>query len=227
MWAGRESLPHQGLAKIAAEAESADRAGEVADDGPLADGVAEDLVRRQTAAVGRLIREARRGRYSLEDLALRAGVSSGFLSQLERGRANPSMATLTKIAAALGLPLGDFFHGPRIEDRQVVRAATRRKLVLPDEGLVYEILTPDLKGSLAMLLSTIGPGFDNSKQPFQHQGEECVFVIRGWLDVVVAGDSFRLRAGDSMRYDPALPHWFRNPGKEPAQIVGAVTPPNI
>jgi transcriptional regulator with XRE-family HTH domain len=188
---------------------------------------AEELVRRQALAVGEVIREARRGRYSLEDLAQRAGVSAGFLSQLERGLSNPSMTTLTKIAAALDLPLGQFFQGPQLEGRMVVRAAARRKLVLPHEGLVYEILTPDLRGSLAMLLSTIGPGFDNSDEPFQHRGEECVFLLSGSLDVVVAGQAFSLEAGDSVRYDPSLPHWFRNRSTEPAQIVGAVTPPNI
>ena len=64
------------------------------------------------AFVGKVVRDARRGRFSVEDLSARAGVSSGLISQVERGLGNPSVTTLLKLARALDLPLNAFFEAP-------------------------------------------------------------------------------------------------------------------
>lgn len=180
--------------------------------------------------LGRLIRERRSGTYTVEALAKRAGVSAGLISQIERGRANPSFNTLSKLARALGLRIGDLLLDPRNDSgpaRMVVRRDERKRLQAGRSGLVYELLTPDLQRSLEVLRTQVPPGFQNETQPFQHAGEECVHLVTGTLEVSVADENFRLEAGDSITYDPSRPHWWHNPASDAAVIIGAVTPPSF
>lgn len=186
----------------------------------------EDQSAEQRAAkehLARVVAEARRGRMTVEELAVRAGVSSGLVSQIERGVGNPSYTTLLKIGKALELPLGSFFSDPSDSDMGVVRADRRKKLLLPD-GLTYESLTPDFQHQLAVLRTTVPPGFDDSDFPSRHPGEECVHVLSGALTFTSAGTTVSLEAGDSITHDSSLPHSIANTGEEPAVIVIAVTP---
>jgi mannose-6-phosphate isomerase-like protein (cupin superfamily) len=110
----------------------------------------------------------------------------------------------------------------------VVRATERKRLRLPTEnGLVYELLTPDLRGSLEVLRSQIPPGFDNRDRPFQHNGEECVHLLEGTLEVGIGSRGYTLAEGDSVTYDASTPHWWRNVSGARAVIIGAVTPPSF
>lgn len=183
------------------------------------------------ARIGELMRAARENRYTVQELSERAGVSAGLISQLERGRGNPSYLTLYRLAAALDLRLGDLVQAgePEPEDAQlVVRADERKRLQVGAGGLIHELLTPNLRGRLEMLRTEVPAGFCNEDAPFQHPGEECVHVLRGGpLEVSVSGRLVSLREGDSITYDPESPHWWRNPTGAPAVVIGAVTPPSF
>jgi mannose-6-phosphate isomerase-like protein (cupin superfamily) len=110
----------------------------------------------------------------------------------------------------------------------VVRADQRKRLHLPTEdGLIYELLTPDLGGKLEVLRSQIPAGFNNRDRPFQHAGEECVHLLSGTLQVGIAGRRYELAEGDSITYDSSVPHWWVNASGAGAEIIGAVTPPSF
>jgi transcriptional regulator with XRE-family HTH domain len=175
------------------------------------------------ALLGEVIARARRGRLTLEELAVRAGVSSGILSQIERGAGNPSYTTLLKISRALELPLGSFFSDIPADDAMLVAAGRRKKLVLPD-GLTYELLTPDFQRQLAVFRTTVPPGFDDGDYPSTHPGEECIHVLSGQVEVTTGGTKFTLRAGDSLTHDSGLPHCMTNPDRTPAELIISVTP---
>ncbi|GIU93198.1 MAG: DNA-binding protein [Acidimicrobiia bacterium] len=181
------------------------------------------------ARLGQAIRAQRAGRFSIHELAKAAGVSVGVLSQIEQGRGNPSFKTLQKIAQALGIRIGDLVEAATDESPgpMVVRRHERMRLQFGSEGLVYELLTPNLRGRLEMLQTSIPPGFSNRDNPFQHDGEECVLVLEGNLYVSVGGQEHRLSTGDSVTYDPARPHWWENRDHIEAVVVGAVTPPTF
>jgi transcriptional regulator with XRE-family HTH domain len=189
---------------------------------------APDLGGQDVVLLGRVLRETRiAARFSVEALAAAAGVSAGSISQLERGRGNPSFLTLRRLAAALQVPLGQFLQGPET-DQMVVRAGQRKHLRLPTEpGLVYELLTPGLGGTLEVLRSQIPPGFDNRHQPFQHVGEECVHLLSGALRIGISGRQFELAEGDSITYDSSVAHYWVNANDAVAVIIGAVTPPSF
>lgn len=186
----------------------------------------DERFRADLHAIGALVRRQRQElRLSVEALAQQAGLSAGIVSTVERGRGNPSLSTLQKLSFALKLPLGQFLQGPR-SSGMVVRPEARKRL-LPTEGLVYELLTPDLNRSLEMLRIQIPPGFDNAKQPFLHPGEECVHLLSGRLQIFVGEQAHELSGGDTITYDPSLPHWYRNPTEEMAITLGVVTPPSF
>lgn len=176
--------------------------------------------------IGSVIRRARGGRFTVEQLAQRSGVSAGLISQVERGLGNPSLVNLTKLAHALEVPMGAFFHG-HTTSRMLVRRDRRRRLVVPDSGLTHELLVPDLDRKLAMVRTIVPPGFDNQEQPFVHPGDECVHVLAGRLEMVVDDERYDLDPGDSLTFDSGLPHWMCNPGEEAAEFIAVSSPPSM
>lgn len=179
--------------------------------------------------LGEMIRRERAGRFTVQQLAAAAGIAAGSLSQIERGKGNPSFKTLQKIAKALGLRIGDLVEASTSSPTgpMVVRRHERARLQLGFDGLVYELITPNLRGSLEMLQTTIPPGFKNRESPFVHEGEECVLVVEGDLLVGVGDQVHTLAPGDAITYDPSTPHWWANETDHEATVVGAVTPPSF
>lgn len=177
--------------------------------------------------IGRVLQRVRRSRgLTVGELSQRASVSAGLISQLERGRGNPSFLTLSRLAEALEVPLGHFVQGPDSTSK-VVRANARKKLVLPSDRLVYELLTPSLQGSLELLRTTVPPGWSNRECPFAHSGEEAVHLLSGRLEVTVGDEPWLLEEGDTITYDSSVAHWWVNPTEQAAVIIGAVTPPSF
>jgi len=182
---------------------------------------------RELHDLGSQLQQLRRQKgLTLEDLAKSSGVSTGLLSQLERGIGNPSFLTLSKVAYGLDVPISVFFHGIHDSD-PVVHKNSRKKLVLKDPDLVYELLTPDLNRSLEFVWVEFAPGISTEQRPFCHEGEECGLVLQGTLEVHWGDEVYILEAGDSVTYSCNVPHWYRNPGKEKVISVWAVTPPSF
>jgi transcriptional regulator with XRE-family HTH domain len=196
--------------------------------------------------LGQIVRSTRKGRFTVEELSERAGVSSGLISQIERGQGNPSFKTMQRLAAALALPIGALFQDdaatlsmavsepttPRIgsadlERKMIVRRDARKQLVFPKESMVWELLTPDLNRNLEMLRAVVPADYDTREVPFIHTGEECVHVIRGTLEMHLDEHVFRINAGDTITYDAGVPHWWRNVGDSEAEVISACTPPSF
>jgi transcriptional regulator with XRE-family HTH domain len=179
--------------------------------------------------LGKAIHTARQGRYTVQELANAAGVSAGLVSQLERGIGNPSFKTLQAIATALDLRIGDLVEAasPRDVRPMLVRRDSRARLQVSNGGPVYELLTPNLRGKLEVLETSLPPGFSNREEPFLHDGEELVVVLEGSVDVAVGDTSGTLQVGDAITYDSGLPHWWENKTDRPAKVLGVVTPPSF
>jgi transcriptional regulator with XRE-family HTH domain len=176
--------------------------------------------------IGVMLKKRRTGRFTVEELASRAGVSAGLISQIERGIGNPSFSTLSRLANALDLPIVEMFQGPPFDERQmVVRRSERRRLQVPGDRTVHEILVPSSNRRLGLLSTTFPPGFHHDDVPNVHPGEEIVMVMSGTLHATVGGQSFTLEQGDTITYDSLLPHQWANPGDEPLEIIAISTPP--
>ncbi|MGX1701191.1 helix-turn-helix domain-containing protein [Microbacterium sp. NPDC055357] len=183
-----------------------------------------------TKELGRRIGALRRSRgTTIAALSAAAEVSSGLLSQIERGNGNPSYITLLKLSRALDVPISDFFTRTDGARERVVRKHSRRVFLNFDADITFEVLTPDLHGKLAMVTGLVAPGWTNRDSPYQHEGdgEECLLVLRGRLDVHVSGVRYTLEDGDAITFPSSEEHWYENTGDLEVHLVQAIAPPNF
>jgi transcriptional regulator with XRE-family HTH domain len=191
--------------------------------------------------LGPRIREAReRAKLTIVELAQRSGYSPGYISQVERDLANPSLGTLKRVANALGVPLPSFFSGAidaiepgsvsrdeRGGSARVVRAGRRKALVYPGSHIQHQLLSPDLRGALEALWVSAPRGTGSGDEPYLHEGEEIGIVVRGAAECRVGDDVFALRAGDAITFSSAIPHSWRNVGEDTLEMVWVSTPPTF
>ncbi|MEO2129778.1 MAG: helix-turn-helix domain-containing protein [Microbacterium sp.] len=184
---------------------------------------------RAVEILGAAVRDARRRLgLSVQALAEKAGVSFGLVSQLERGLGNPSLVSIQRLAAALGVPAGQLMDEPA--GTLAVVPASRRHRMPPEadvpepERAVRELLTPRGESMLQLIRSTLPPGFSNRERPFRHIGTECVTVERGVLVVTLGDRRVELGEGDTVTYGCSEAHWWENGHDEVTVVLGAVTP---
>ena len=178
--------------------------------------------------LGARLKAHRVGNFTVEELAVRSGVSPGLISQIERGIGNPSFATLLRLASSLGLPLSSMFTEPTANsDDMLVRRADRRRIEIPSQGIVQEQLVPPSETRLGVVSMTIPRHFDGSLVPHSHEGVETVILQTGQLTATVNGREFSLEAGDSLTYEASLPHWWSNDTDSAAVMLAVSTPPSM
>jgi transcriptional regulator with XRE-family HTH domain len=181
------------------------------------------------APVGDQVRELRKAKaMTLQQVADAAGISVGYLSQIERNQSRLPIGVLRRISDVLGVHIQWFFQheagGNDAERDIVVRASSRRRMTFTGLGISEELLTPNLGGPLELLMSTIEPGADS--EDYSHDGAEAGLVIKGTLDLWVARRHFRLEAGDSFAFKSSEVHRCANPGRVPTKVVWVITPPH-
>ena len=190
----------------------------------------ESTVNGLLATVGLQVHALRKEKnLTLTQLADEARLSPAIVSQIERGLANPSFTTLAQLAHALEISVGRLCIGHdetkapvvRKDDRRNLRGVARKSL----GEAVYELLTPDLNGSLEAQWIVSPPGHDTSDTPFRHGGEEFGIVLSGTKDVYLDGGRHTLNAGDSITFDSTIPHWFTNHYEEICVAIWVNTPP--
>lgn len=165
---------------------------------------------------------------SLKELAQKAEISSSMLSQLERGLANPSISTLRSIADVLEVPLFKLFYEETLIQEMVVRSDRRKRIAnYENDGVTYELLTPDLNGDIEYAMMTLPAHCVSSITLHSHKGEEVAFVEKGTLQVVLEEDSVSLDKGDSIRILPNTMHRWENQSDFEAVVIFAMTPPTF
>lgn len=176
--------------------------------------------------LGQRIREVRQKKgMTLREAAVAADVSESFLSQVERGLANPSVASLRRIADAMHERVASFFVG-EAPSGMLVRVKDRRRLVHPMGMLEDYLLTPPTARKLQIIYCVAGPGEGSGHERYTHVAdEECVIVLSGRLDVGLGDETYHLESGDALLLDPKNAHSFHNPGPEPATMLWVQTPP--
>ena len=160
---------------------------------------------------------------SLRALAKDADLTASFLSQIERNQADPSIKSLRRIADALRVPMLYFLSDDDATD-PVVRRDRRKQLVIPESGVTYELLTPDLNRKMEMFIAQVDPSDQNIARPLPHPAEECIFVLEGSLRVTVGDNEYDLEAGDSIYFECSGLCSLIATGKEPTVFVSAMTP---
>ena len=148
----------------------------------------------------------------MEDVAKRAGYTKGFLSKIEHGKASPPVATLLRVAAALGVE-ADVLFAP---DAGVAPDATVH--TSPGQGVVVRDDTAGPGRALLALAAnrhhklmepfvvTLEPGQSSAERRLTYPGEEFVYVLEGEVDYVVGDETFSLKPGDGLYFNATRPH---------------------
>ena len=169
--------------------------------------------------VGQRLRQLRKRRgLSQRALAETCKLSTNAVGLIERGESSPSVSTLHRLAVALEVPIAELFSGT--EERTVVvtkksqRSQTRRDRIQMEnlaEGLSDQCMEP--------FLVTLQPGAGTGADSIVHLGEEFVFCLEGEIEYQVAGQAYRLEAGDSLVFQAHQPHCWRSLGDRPARLL--------
>jgi quercetin dioxygenase-like cupin family protein len=158
-----------------------------------------------------------------------------MLSQLEKGSTQGSVETLRKIARVLDTTLAALFADEHTihkadtdESFLVVRKEARKKISFPDPLYKCELLVPDLQGDVECLLVELEPHrITDELLPHTRGGEEIDMVIEGVISVQVGKASYLLNEGDTIRFNPKIPHKIENRSDQKASYISVITPPSF
>lgn len=176
------------------------------------------------ASIGPRLRDARRGQgLTLATVAERAGVTKGFLSEIERDLTSPSVGTLLRVCATLELSVGELFAG---QGAPLIRAAERTPIAFGGEGVSEFRLTPAGETRVLVLMSEVAPGGGSGEEDYALAAEvEVAHVLEGALQVELDGQRHELAAGDSLTFSASTPHRWRNPSTAfPTRVLWTIVP---
>jgi transcriptional regulator with XRE-family HTH domain len=174
------------------------------------------------AELGRHVRDLRLAQeLTLARLAAEVGVTASALSQIERGKSEPSLGTLWRLGRALNASLFDFFAREEAPVVDVTRADERT--VVEFERLRYEAVARSAERQIDLFFLHLKPGDGPARELTTHAGEETGVVLEGAMDVVVAGRRHRLGPGDGIWFLSGQPHTFEAVGGEGCVSVWADT----
>ena len=162
-----------------------------------------------------------------EEVADRCELSKGFISQVERNLASPSIATLTDMLECLGCSLKEFFS--ETGDEKTV-FEKNDMFVKEDEetlrGSITWLVPSAQKNAMEPILVELGEGGKTQEMP-PHEGEEFGYVLSGSILLHVGGRHYRVKTGESFCLHPGEDHYIQNSGKRKAQFIWVSTPPTF
>ncbi len=161
---------------------------------------------------------------TLKDLESRGGISATHVSEIERGKASPTVGALGRIAVALGLRPATLVEPLGSPDVCIMRAEDRRAQAV-QWGLAT--LEPVTEATSCTTLGAQIVSLPIGREPalvHRHEGEEWVTVLSGVAEIRVDQLTLVLREGDSMHFRAHQTHAYSNLGSSPATLLVAMLP---
>lgn len=164
---------------------------------------------------------------SIRELSRRTGLSASALSQLENGKSIPSITAVKKIADALNTTVGIIIGEEKSEaDIKIVKEGERKSLENFGYGLTLEFLTTiDKHHQIEPTIQVLEKKAVSGRPPYQHEGDEFLFVLEGSIKLVYGNLDFFIEKGDSVYFNPSIPHSFTNIGDSIAKVLFVTSPP--
>jgi len=161
-----------------------------------------------------------------EELASRADLTKGYISQLENDSACPSIATLKDILDVCGVSMQEFFSEQ--SDAEVVFGADARvRSTGDDETVRVDLLVPGAQNrEMDPVVVTLAPGAEMEEQDI-HEGEEFGYVLLGRIEVRLDDKSYKVKKDECFYFASDRRHTVKNIGRGPARILWVVTPPTF
>jgi len=164
---------------------------------------------------------------SQRELAKRAGVTNSTISLIEQNRVSPSVGSLRKVLDGLPMTMADFFTFDFEDQEQTFFGKEDLVDVSGDDTSMMLVAANKRDRAMSVMHEFYPPGADTGPDSITHRGEEGGVVIRGEIEITVAGETRTLGPGDAYYFETHLPHRFRNIGDEVCEIVSACTPPSF
>jgi transcriptional regulator with XRE-family HTH domain len=180
----------------------------------------DEQIQSQLSSFGARLRELRLKRgWTLEELAARCALSKAFLSRLESGSRQASIAAVLTLSRIFGVSLASLFESQLAsEPCVIVRGATALETTM--NGLTYTSLSnPERFFNLQPIKVTVLVSREGNDH-YHHDGEEWVYVLSGKLTLSLAGKTYDLKPGDAAHFDSRLPHRL----KRDAQVLLVASP---
>lgn len=177
--------------------------------------------------MARRLRELRHASgLTLAEVARATRLSPSFVSMVETGKTDISLARLLSLVTAYGVTIHDLFADSATpagrREARVIRRSGYVSVPLADRGVRLLLLAPAAERRLEPVLIVIDPGAGLGA-PLRHEGEEFVYVIEGEVTLTVGRRRHRLGRGETAYYSSTLPHRFANPGRRRAVLLGGAT----
>lgn len=159
-----------------------------------------------------------------EELADRAELSKGFISQLERNLTSPSIATLTDILQCLGTSLGEFFE--ETPEEQIVFGKTDyfEKDDAELKNVIKWIIPNAQKNVMEPILLTLHPG-GSTCPDHPHEGEEFGYILQGSAIIHLGSKTHRIKKGESFYFTSDQKHYLTS--KTGAVLIWVSSPPSF
>ncbi|OGF52601.1 MAG: hypothetical protein A2044_04165 [Candidatus Firestonebacteria bacterium GWA2_43_8] len=181
--------------------------------------------------VGINIRRLREGkRITLREFARSLNLSASFISQVEMGKASPSLSTLKDIADKLSTTVGELIGEGHAASGEVpvTREQDRRHVKDLEKGVgMYLLTSPDNNKMMEPLLFKMNKNATSGGANYTHFGQEFVLVLKGSIEIKLNDSNYILKKGDSIYFNSKTPHSFRNIGNGEAEAVWVITPPSF
>ena len=179
--------------------------------------------------IGNKIKELRTmKKLTLKDVSEKTGLSTGFLSQLERGLTSIATDSLAKIAEAVDVDLSYFFAAGSRNRHAIIRSYEKEVFQIINGRFIHYHLTNNSaeKAILPRLIELLPINSSEDISPYAHEGEEFVYVLEGTLTLFLNNEQFELFPGDSTHYSSALVHnWANYTNKMVRLLVTSVPNP--
>ncbi len=177
--------------------------------------------------LGNKLRRMRQARgLTTVELAQRARVTPGFLSQLEHSQTVPSLHTLQRIAAVLGVSMTYFLLEEHLQP-QVVRKQERPILPLGPEGACVALLSPRSSRHLEVALCALPCGAVSWSTACPHAGQQCHLLLQGTVRADYGDHTYHLEEGDSILWEGTRPYRLENIGTTEARLLIATAPASL
>lgn len=177
----------------------------------------------EVALSHRLKQEREARGWSLAALAGRSGVSKAMISRVERGEASPTAALLGRLSAAFGLTLSQLFARAEAGGR-LMRKAQQPAWQDPETGFRRRSLSPPDPAGLELVWGELPPGVEIAypAAALAFMATHQAVLLEGTLEIVLAGQPFRLAPGDCLHFGPPAETLYRNPGATIARYIVAL-----
>lgn len=163
---------------------------------------------------------------TLKELSEKSDLSSGFLSQLERGLTTIAVDSLEKIANIFEVPLTYFFDYPHKKNEIILRSYEQEIIDIKEGGFINYSLSNDLhdKEVVPRLVEILPQKKQEEIISYKHEGEEFVYVLEGILTVYINGHRHEIYPGDSLHMNSDVNHNWANYTNKKVKIITINTP---